>query len=79
MNAAVPPDRSAGPAHQDAPGFPASGEDIARRCRESPRLRTGLRGEAGVAALVGDQAGVGAGFDDPAMIKDDDLVGVSHG
>jgi alkylhydroperoxidase family enzyme len=49
---------------------------------DKPLISTGgsdLSGEVGVAALVGDEAGVGAGFDDLAMIQDDDLVGVSHG
>ena len=38
-----------------------------------------LRGEVGVAAVVGDKAGVGAGFDNLAMVKDDYLISVSHG
>ena len=32
----------------------------------------GLCGECGVAALVGDEAGVGAGFDDVAVVDKDD-------
>jgi hypothetical protein len=38
----------------------------------------GLRGKDGVAAVVGHQASVRAGFDDPAVIEDDDRIGVAH-
>jgi hypothetical protein len=44
---------------------------LIRRYRRVPalgRARFGLYGEAGVAAVVGDEAGVGAGFGDVTVI-----------
>ena len=35
--------------------------------------------EIGVEAALGDQAGMGAALDDPAVVDDEDLVGLAHG
>ena len=72
-------DRAERPAQHPDRCRQAVASGLHRAGRALTGQRTGLRGEVGVAALVGDEAGVGAGFGDLAMIQDDDLVGVSHG
>src|SRR2546430_1618330 len=69
-SAAIPPN----PSHPATPW-----QERAEPGRRPQPVRPGLRGEGGVAAVLGQQAGVGAGLGDAAVVQDGDLVGAAHG
>jgi hypothetical protein len=46
---------------------------LRRRCRELGRLAPP---QVGVELAAGEQAGVGPTLDDPALVEDQDLVGI---